>query len=97
MVYIDNEVVIMAKKAKMKCNKVYPSDRKGKKKMVKACQKGKEKLIHFGASGYKHNYSAGANVRFRSRMNCDEVEKKKDMMTAKYWACSELWPKRKKK
>ena len=48
----------MADKAKMKCNVVKKSDRSGKKKMVKACSGGKEKLIHFGASGYGHNYSA---------------------------------------
>ena len=50
----------MADKSKMKCNVVRPSDRAGKKKMVKACRGGKEKLIHFGAKGYGHNYSAAA-------------------------------------
>jgi hypothetical protein len=38
----------MADKSKMKCNVVRASDRAGKKKMVKACSGGKEKLIHFG-------------------------------------------------
>jgi hypothetical protein len=37
----------MADKSKMKCNRVSKSDRAGKKKMVKACSGGKEKLIHF--------------------------------------------------
>ena len=41
----------MADKSKMACNKPKKSDRAGKKKMVKACANGKEKLIHFGASG----------------------------------------------
>jgi len=50
----------MAYKQKMKCNVVMKSDRAGKKKMVKACEGGKEKLIHFGAKGYGHNYSAAA-------------------------------------
>ena len=50
----------MANKAKMPCNKPRPSDRAGKKRMVKACSGGKEKLIHFGAKGYGHNYSAAA-------------------------------------
>jgi len=36
----------MADKSKMKCNKVVASDRAGKKRMVKACENGKEKLIH---------------------------------------------------
>ena len=38
----------MADKSKMKCNVVRSSDRAGKKRMVKACEGGKEKLIHFG-------------------------------------------------
>jgi len=32
-------------KKNMKCNSVRPSTRPGKKKMVKACEGGKEKLI----------------------------------------------------
>ena len=87
----------MADKRKMKCGKIYKSDRAGKKRMVKACKGDKEKLIHFGATGFKHNYSAAANERFRTRMNCDEVEKKKDIFSAKYYACSILWKKRKKR
>jgi len=39
----------MADKSKMACNKPMKSDRAGKKKMVKACSNGQEKLIHFGA------------------------------------------------
>ena len=35
----------MADKSKMKCNVVTKSDRAGKKKMVKACSGGQEKLI----------------------------------------------------
>ena len=42
----------MADKSKMACNKPTKSDRAGKKKMVKACANGQEKLIHFGATGY---------------------------------------------
>ena len=44
----------MADKAKMKCNVVRASDRAGKKKMVKACANGKEKIIHFGEIGRAH-------------------------------------------
>jgi hypothetical protein len=39
----------MADKANMKCNHPVASDRPGKKKMVKACSNGEEKLLHFGA------------------------------------------------
>ena len=47
-------------KSKMACNKPRRSTRPGKKMMVKACEGGKEKIIHFGAKGYGHNYSAAA-------------------------------------
>lgn len=72
----------------MKCNRPVPSDRPGKKKMVKACQDGKEKLIHFGAEGYGHNYSAAARKSFRARHSCDTASNK---LTARYWACKNLW------
>ena len=70
----------MADKAKMKCNVVKTSDRAGKKKMVKACANGKEKLIHFGAKGYGHNYSAAARKSFRARHKCSTASNK---MTAR--------------
>ncbi len=35
----------MAEKSTMKCNRVVASDRPGKKRMVKACANGQEKLI----------------------------------------------------
>jgi len=78
----------MAEKSKMKCNSVRSSDRAGKKKMVKACSGGKEKLIHFGAKGYGHNYSAAARKSFKARHKCDTA---KDKLTARYWACKNLW------
>ncbi len=64
------------------------SDRAGKKKMVKARQGGKEKLIHFGATGYGHNYSAAARKSFRARHKCSTASSK---FTARYWACKTLW------
>ena len=78
----------MADKSKMKCNSVRSSDRSGKKKMVKACAGGKEKLIHFGAKGYGHNYSAKAMKSFKARHNCSTATSK---MTARYWSCKKLW------
>ena len=78
----------MADKASMPCNKPRKSDRAGKKKMVKACSGGKEKLIHFGAKGYGHNYSAAARKSFRARHKCSTA---KDKLTARYWACKTLW------
>ena len=78
----------MANKANMACNRPVPSDRPGKKKMVKACANGQEKLIHFGASGYGNNYSAAARKSFRARHACDQANNK---LTANYWACKNLW------
>ena len=78
----------MADKAKMKCNVVRSSDRPGKKKMVKACSGGKEKLIHFGATGYGHNYSAAARKSFKARHKCDTAN---DKLTARHWSCKNLW------
>ena len=78
----------MADKAKMKCNVVRASDRAGKKKMVKACANGKEKLIHFGAKGYGHNYSAAARKSFKARHKCSSATNK---LSARYWACKHLW------
>ena len=66
----------MADKSKMSCNKVVASDRAGKKKMVKACEGGKEKLIHFGAKGYGHNYSSAARKSFRARHKCSTAKSK---------------------
>ena len=65
----------MADKSKMKCNKVVASDRAGKK-MVKACSGGKEKLIHFGAKGYGHNYSDAARKSFKVRHKCGTATNK---------------------
>lgn len=78
----------MADKSKMACNKPTKSDRAGKKKMVKACANGQEKLIHFGATGYGHNYSDAARKSFRARHKCSSATSK---LTARYWACKNLW------
>jgi hypothetical protein len=78
----------MPTKSKMKCNVVLSSTRPGKKRMVKACENGKEKLIHFGAKGYGHNYSAAARKSFKARHKCGTATSK---LTARYWACKNLW------
>lgn len=77
----------------LKCNTPRPSTRPGKKKMVKACENGQEKIVHFGAEGYRHNYSKQAKKSFRARHSCDE---KKSKLSAQYWACRDLWGKSKK-
>lgn len=78
----------MAEKSSMSCNSPTKSSREGKKKMVKACSGGTEKLIHYGATGYKHNYSDAARKSFRARHRCDTAN---DKLTARHWACKDLW------
>jgi hypothetical protein len=75
-------------KESMPCNKPRSSTRPGKKRMVKACQDGQEKIVHYGADGYGHNYSDEARASFRARHNCDQA---KDKLSAQYWACKDLW------
>ena len=83
-------------KDKMSCNKPRPL-RKGepgfgkKKRVVKACQGGEEKIIKFGAQGYGHNYSPEARKSFNARHKCKERTNK---LTASYWSCKKLWSKR---
>ena len=50
-------------KSKMTCNSPRKSPNPKKKKVVKACSGGQEKIIHYGASGYGHNYSAAFRYR----------------------------------
>ena len=75
-------------KKNMKCNKVTKSYKPGKKFMVKGCSRGKSKLIHFGATGYGHNYSTKARKSFRARHKCHTA---KDKLTARYWSCKHSW------
>jgi activator of 2-hydroxyglutaryl-CoA dehydratase len=75
-------------KKSMPCNKPRKSPKAGKKRVVKACANGKEKIIHFGATGYGHNYSPAARKSFKARHKCSSATNK---LTAKYWACKNLW------
>lgn len=74
----------------MKCNSPRRSWLPHKKRVVKACQNGREKIVHYGAVGYGHNYSPEARKSFRARHKCDSA---KDKLTARYWACQDLWVK----
>ena len=75
-------------KSKMPCNKPRTSPKSGKKIVVKGCEGGREKIIHFGATGYGHNYSAAARKSFKARHKCGTAKSK---LTARYWACKNLW------
>lgn len=69
-------------------NKPVKSTRPEKKKMVRAVENGKERLVHFGATGYGNNYSAAARKSFRARHHCEDPGSK---LKARYWACKALW------
>ena len=79
-------------KDRMKCNKPRYI-RKGEtghgkqQKVVKACKKGKEKLVKFGDANMRNNSDKPKNkANFRKRHNC---KTKKDNMTAGYWSCKD--------
>ena len=80
----------MVSKSNLSCNKPQKSWKPAKKRVVKACSRGKEKIIHFGATGYGHNYSNEARKSFRARHKCSSAN---DKLTARYWACKNLWTK----
>lgn len=75
-------------KSSMKCNSPRRSWRSGKKRVVKACSRGRERIVHYGDTAYRHNYSSQARRNFRSRHRCHNAT---DKLTARYWACKDLW------
>ena len=77
-------------KTSMVCNRPQKSWKPSKKRVVKACSGKRQKIIHFGATGYGHNYSSAARNSFRARHRCSSAN---DKLTARYWACKNLWSK----
>ena len=72
-------------KKKMPCNKPRQATAKGKKKMVKACEGGKEKIVQYGDKNMKIRKSnPKAHKSFRARHKCDQ---KKSKLSAGYWSC----------
>ena len=84
-------------------NKPVKSDSKNKKMMVLATKivdgEKRVKLVHFGAVGYGHNYSAEAKKNYLARSagirNKTGELTKDDPWSANYWARKILWPARK--
>jgi hypothetical protein len=72
-------------KDKMKCNKPRRSTRDDKTKMVKACQNGKEKIVHFGDPDMrikKSNPDRKKSYCARSK----GLGNTKDKLSANYWS-----------
>ena len=61
---------------------------KTKKAVVAIRDKGKIKIIRFGAQGMGHNYSKEARKSFKAR---HEKNLSKVKMSAAYWANKKLW------
>ena len=58
-----------------------------KQKVVKACKKGKEKILKFGDANMENKSDNPENkADFRSRHDC---KNKKDKFTAGYWSCKD--------
>jgi hypothetical protein len=77
-------------KTSMACNRPQKSWLRFKKRVVKACSGGREKIIHYGDNRYGHNYSSAARNSFRARHRCSSANNK---LSARYWACKNLWSK----
>ncbi len=85
----------MAKPTKSKpLYKPMKSTKQGKKMMVYVRGKtGNPKLIHFGDTNYKHNYSAAARKSYCARSGGirNKEGKLPDKNSANYWARKVLW------
>ena len=81
-------------------NQPTASNKKGKKKMVLVKKDGKVKLVHFGAVGYKHNYSKSAKKNYLTRSagikNKSGQLTKDDPFSPNHWARKVLWPSKEK-
>ncbi|MDN3504699.1 MAG: hypothetical protein P0S95_03890 [Rhabdochlamydiaceae bacterium] len=81
-------------------NKPVKSTAKGKKMMVLAVKtidkKKWVKVVHFGALGYRHNYSMKAKINYLLRSagirNKEGKLTKNDPWSANYWSRRILWP-----
>lgn len=77
-------------KKSMPCNKPKAANDGVHKKVVKACEGGKEKIVRYGAKGYSSNYSDEAREQYRKR-HAKEANSSK--LTAGHWAYHDLWSK----
>lgn len=71
-------------KDRLKCNKPKRSYKKNKTNMVKACEDGKEKLVHFGDP----NMSIKKHIPERKRSYCARSSgiKGNGKLSANYWS-----------
>lgn len=76
----------------MSCNKPMKSWLTGKKMVVKACEGGKEKIIHFGDSSmqdFRQHRSKARRENYCQRSG--GIKGVGDKMSANYWSRKVLW------
>jgi len=79
-------------KAEMPCNKPMKSWRPGKKMVVKACEGGKEKIIHFGDSSMKDFRQHKSKARRKSYCaRSGGIKGTGTKLSANYWSRKVLW------
>jgi len=79
-------------KADMPCNRPMKSWRAGKKKVVKACEGGQERIIHFGDSSmqdYTQHRSKARRASYCARSG--GIKGTGTKLSANYWARRTLW------
>jgi hypothetical protein len=76
------------KKENMKCNKPRRSPRKDKTKVVKACEGGKEKLVHFGDPSMPIKKRHKKNKRSYCARSSG-IKGKGTKLSANYWSRKE--------
>lgn len=83
-------------KSKMKCNKPKRTpNHPTKSHVVKACEKGKEKIIRFGQQGVKGAGKSPKSEKEKARRKSFKARHKKNIkkgkMSAAYWANKVKW------
>lgn len=76
----------------MKCNDPVKSWRAGKKKAVKACEGGKERIVHFGDSSmedYRQHKSKKRKKSYCARSG--GIKGGDGKLSANYWSRKVLW------
>jgi hypothetical protein len=80
------------KKADMPCNQPMKSWRAGKKKVVKACANGQERIVHFGDSSMKDFTQHRSKERRKSYCaRSGGIKGGEGKLSANYWARKVLW------
>ena len=83
-------------KDRMKCNKPKRQVSGGKKFVVKACDKGKEKIVRFGQQGVKGAGKAPKTAKDKARKKSyyarhNAQGKPTNKLSAKYWSHKVKW------